>query len=59
MLIYGHEIRPGDVLVTRTWQNGNEVKEVEIMEDNSVRVQYVTGATEWFVTQGIVSKREN
>lgn len=59
MLIYGHEIRPGDVLVTHTWQNGNEVKEVEIMEDSSVRVQYVTGTTEWFVTQGIVNKREN
>lgn len=58
MLIYGHEIRPGDILVTKVWVNGNEVAEVDITEDNSVRVQYVTGATEWFTTQGIVTKRE-
>lgn len=60
MLIYGHQIRPGDVIVALTrGAEGKQVKEVEIMEDNSVRVQYVTGATEWFLTQGLVSKREN
>lgn len=57
MLIHAYMINEGDTLVTDTWQDGCKVAEVEVYEDDSVRVKYVTGSMEWFSKYQLVVKR--
>lgn len=57
MLIHAYMIKEGDTLVTETWQHGCEVAEVEVFEDDAVKVKYITGSLEWFTKNQLVVKR--
>lgn len=59
MLIHAHMINPGDTIITAIWQDGQKVQDVEVMEDDCVKVTYINGSLEWFTLGQIVVRRGN
>ena len=58
MLIPAIEIREGDEIVTPKHQNGRVVETIFVNEEDSLKVTYVTGETEWFAKRSTVYRRE-
>lgn len=58
MLITALEINEGDEVVTPKYQDGRVVESVFVNEEDSLKVTYTTGETEWFAKRSIVYRRE-
>lgn len=58
MLITALEINEGDEVVTPKHQDGRVVEAVFVNEEDSLKVTYVTGETEWFAKRSTVYRRE-
>lgn len=58
MLITALEINEGDEVVTPKHQDGRVVESVFVNEEDSLKVTYVTGETEWFEKRSTVYRRE-
>lgn len=59
MLVHVYMIKEGDEIITPTWIHGQVVKDVEVFEEDTVKITYVTGSIEWFTKNQIVVRRGN
>lgn len=58
MLVYPYMINEGDEIITHTWKEGQIVADVEVFEEDSVKIKYINGSIEWFSKQELVVRRE-